>query len=83
LQRNKTIFFKTANAEVPVIVKTYYDKVDNFKFDQLDNSISFDMPFDWNPDYVSLVPVVHEEITVQKILFLMKKVYSSKVMLMG
>ena len=59
-------FIKTANAEIPTIVKTYYDKVDNFKFDTSDDSISFDMPFDWNPDYVSLVPVVHEEIRVPK-----------------
>ena len=53
LHKNKTFSFQTANAEeIPVIVKTYYDDVDNFKFDQSDNSISFDMPFDWNPEYV-------------------------------
>jgi len=64
--QEQNFFFKTANAEVPVIVKTYYDDVDNFKFDQSDNSISFDMPFDWSPDYVNLVQVVHEEIRVPK-----------------
>ncbi len=59
--------FQTANAEeVPVIIKTYYDEVDNFNFDPSDNSISFDMPFDWNPDYVNLVQVVHEEVRVPK-----------------
>ena len=58
---------QTANAEeIPVIVKTYYDDVDNFKFDTSDNSISFDMPFDWSPDYVDLVQVVHEEVRVPK-----------------
>ncbi len=64
--QEQNFFFNTANAEVPVIVKTYYDEVDNFKFDQSDNSISFDMPFDWSPDYVDLVQVVHEEIRVPK-----------------
>ncbi len=64
--QEQNFFFKTANAEVPVIVKTYYDDVDNFKFDQSDNSISFDMTFDWSPDYVNLVQVVHEEIRVPK-----------------
>lgn len=59
-------FLKTANAEIPAIVKTYYDKVNNFQYDTSDDSISFDMPFDWSPDYVSLVPVVHEEIRVPK-----------------
>ena len=59
--------FQTANAEeIPVIIKTYYDEVNNFKFDSSDNSISFDMPFDWNPDYVNLVQVVHEEVRVPK-----------------
>ncbi|MCH9041849.1 MAG: peptidase, partial [Thaumarchaeota archaeon] len=65
--QDQNFLFKTANAEeVPVVIKTYYDDVGNFKFDQSDNSISFDMPFDWNPDYVDLVPVVHEEIKIPK-----------------
>ncbi|HSB50474.1 MAG TPA: peptidase [Nitrosopumilaceae archaeon] len=57
---------QTASATVPVIVKTYYDDVENFKFKQSDNSISFDMPFDWDPNYISLVQMVHEEIRVPK-----------------
>ncbi|MCY4490997.1 MAG: peptidase [Thaumarchaeota archaeon] len=65
--QEQNFLFKTANAEeVPVIVKTYYDDVDNFHFDTTDNSISFDMPFDWTPDYVDLVEVVHEEVRVPK-----------------
>ena len=65
--QEQNFLFKTANAEeVPVIVKTYYDDVDNFHFDAIDNSISFDMPFDWTPDYVDLVEVVHEEVRVPK-----------------
>ena len=65
--QEQDFFLKTANAEeIPVIIKTYYDEVDNFAFDTSDNSISFDMPFDWSPDYVDLVQVVHEEIRVPK-----------------
>ncbi|KFM17544.1 hypothetical protein AAA799P11_01304, partial [Marine Group I thaumarchaeote SCGC AAA799-P11] len=65
--QEQNFVIQTANAEeIPVIVKTYYDDVDNFKFDQSDNSISFDMPFDWSPDYVDLVQVVHEEVRVPK-----------------
>jgi len=65
--QEQDFFIKSANAEeIPVIIKTYYDDVDNFKFDQSDNSISFDMPFDWNPSYVDLVQVVHEEVRVPK-----------------
>jgi len=57
---------QTASAEIPLVVKTYYDDVENFQFKQSDNSISFDMPFNWDPDYISLVPLVHEEIRVPK-----------------
>jgi len=67
IAQEQNFFLKTANAEeIPVIIKTYYDDVDNFKFDQSDNSISFDMPFDWSPSYVDLVQVVHEEVRVPK-----------------
>ncbi|AJW69937.1 conserved exported protein of unknown function [Nitrosopumilus adriaticus] len=65
--QEQDFFIKTANAEeIPVTIKTYYDDVDNFKFDNADNSISFDMPFDWSPSYVDLVQVVHEEVRVPK-----------------
>jgi len=65
--QEQDFLLKTAHAEeIPVVIKTYYDDVDNFKFDQSDNSISFDMPFDWNPEYVDLVQVVHEEVKVPK-----------------
>ena len=51
---------------VPVTIKTYYDDVSNFEFKGSDKSISFQMPFDWTPDYIDLVAVVHEEIRVPK-----------------
>jgi len=51
---------------VPVTIKTYYDDVSNFVFKASDKSISFQMPFDWAPDYIELVAVVHEEIRVPK-----------------
>ncbi len=56
-----------ANAnEYPTVIKTYYDEVSNFSFDNSDNSIYFEMPFDWAPDYVEQVFVVHEEVRVPK-----------------
>ncbi len=65
--QEQNFFLQTANAEeIPIIIKTYYDDVDNFKFDQSNNVISFDMPFDWSPDYVDLVQIVHEEVRIPK-----------------
>ena len=57
---------QTASASVPVVVKTYYDEVDNFNYDPADDSITFDMPFDWSPDYIQYVSVVHEELQFPK-----------------
>lgn len=63
----QNFLMQTAHAqEIPVVVKTYYDDVQDFEFDSADNSISFDMPFNWNPQYVEQVKVVHEEIRVPK-----------------
>ena len=65
--QEQDFFIKTANAEeVPVVVKTYYDNVYNFEFGISDNSISFEMPFDWDPAYIDLVLLVHEEVKVPK-----------------
>ena len=64
IAKKQDFLIQTANAEVPVVVKTYYDDIENFEFDASDNSISFDMPFDWDPDYIDLVPLVHEEVRI-------------------
>ncbi|PTL87169.1 peptidase [Candidatus Nitrosopelagicus brevis] len=65
--QDQSFFIKTAEAaEVPVTVKTYYDDVENFTYNQGNNAISFDMPFDWDPEYIELVQMVHEEIRVPK-----------------
>ena len=67
IAQEQDFFIKQANAaEVPVVIKTYYDDVNNFAYDNSDNSISFEMPFDWTPSYVDLVQVVHEEVRVPK-----------------
>ena len=50
--------------EVSVI--TYYDKIENFQYDQKENSMSFSMPFDWSEDNINQTSVVHEEIVISK-----------------
>ena len=47
-----------------MVIKTHYDDVGNFAFDSSDNSISFDMRFDWDPAYIDLVQLVHQEVRV-------------------
>lgn len=42
-------------------IKSYYDKISDFNYDPMSNVASFEMPFDWNEQNISHVPVVHEE----------------------
>jgi hypothetical protein len=51
---------ETPDSERNIVVKTYYDDVD--EFDYQNGTISFSMPFDWDLDYVSLVSVLHMEV---------------------
>lgn len=58
---------RTAHAEeVPIVVKTYYDDITSFDYSDDNDMIKFEMPFDWAPDYISQVQVVHEEIRIPK-----------------
>jgi len=58
---------QTAHAqEIPVVVKTYYDDITSFEYSDSNNAITFEMPFDWDPEYISQVQVVHEEIRIPK-----------------
>ena len=61
----KQIFtVQTAMAELDVVVKTYYDEIRDFKYDKNSDAMSFNMPFNWSPDYIEQVAIVHEEIQV-------------------
>ncbi|WP_268541839.1 peptidase, partial [Candidatus Nitrosotenuis cloacae] len=46
-------------------VVSYYDKINNFKFDETKKSISFSMPFNWDTDRIADQPIfVHQEVRV-------------------
>ncbi len=65
--QEQDFLIQTAQAqEVPVIVKTYYDDITSFDYSGEDDSVTFEMPFDWDPEYISQVQVVHEEIRFPK-----------------
>jgi hypothetical protein len=51
---------ETDDGEKNIVVKTYYDDVE--EFDYQNDTILFSMPFDWDLDYVSQVPVLHMEV---------------------
>ena len=57
---------QTADAVIPMVIKTYYDDVSNVRYNMTDESITFNMPFDWSPDYIENVALVHEEMQFPK-----------------
>ncbi len=52
--------------EIPLVIKTYYDDIISLDYSTVDDSLTFDMPFDWSPDYITQVELVHQEIRVPK-----------------
>ena len=51
----------------PVNAISYYDALNNFNYDSMDNELKFSMPFDWNLDRLKKVNLyVHEEISLPK-----------------
>jgi len=66
ITKEQDFVVQTAQAQqIPITIKTYFD-IDNLKFDQSDNSISFDMPFNWDHDYINKIQTVHEDIRIPK-----------------
>lgn len=47
-------------------LKSYFDAVQNFNYDPVAGTITFEMPFDWNDRVISHVPVVHAEVHFPK-----------------
>jgi predicted secreted protein with PEFG-CTERM motif len=54
------------NNDVKFQIKSYFDKISNFKYDPITKQVTFEMPFDWNEKQISHIPVVHEEVHVPK-----------------
>ena len=61
-------FFNVAVAEqeYPITIRTYYDTVEKLEYNPDSNELVFEMPFNWDEQYISLVPLVHEEIIMPK-----------------
>jgi hypothetical protein len=53
--------------QIPIQILSYYDKINDFKFDESKMQMEFTMPFDWNTTRLEKNKVlVHEEVTVPK-----------------
>ena len=50
------------NQDVVFQIKSYFDKITDFKYDAQNKQVTFEMPFDWSEKQMSHIPVVHEEV---------------------
>ena len=65
----ETTYHKQRDSEnnpVEFSLKSYYDKISNFKYDSKTKQVTFEMPFDWSEKNMSHVPFIHEEIHFPK-----------------
>ncbi|HEV2192710.1 MAG TPA: peptidase [Nitrosopumilaceae archaeon] len=62
---NHTIISNNINYNTQII--SYYDKINNYNFDQSKMQVSWSMPFDWNTTRFQNLPIfVHEEVHIPK-----------------
>jgi hypothetical protein len=54
------------NDNLTLQVKTFYDEIQDFSFNEENSKVSFKMPFKWDLDYVNQILTLHEEIIVPK-----------------
>ena len=52
--------------EYPITIRTYFDTINEFEFDENSKTLTFKMAFNWEPQFTKLVYVVHEEIIIPK-----------------
>lgn len=55
---------ETGDQNVTVIA--YYDQISNFHYDSDKKIMSFSMPFNWSPDNVKQVSVIHQEFKIPR-----------------
>ncbi|NMJ86707.1 MAG: hypothetical protein EX285_02515 [Thaumarchaeota archaeon] len=50
----------------PVIIRSYFDTINKLEFEDDSNMLRFSMPFNWEPEFVEFISMIHEEIIIPK-----------------
>ncbi len=56
----------TNGGEHQVSVRTYYDKTEEFSYDNKNGFVKFSMPFNWDKQYLAQVPLLHQEVVIPR-----------------
>lgn len=59
-----TTYSVVSGAEQQVSIRTYYDKTQEFSFDEENKLLKFSMPFNWDKQYLTQVPLLHQEVVI-------------------
>ncbi|WP_428325944.1 cupredoxin domain-containing protein [Nitrosopumilus sp.] len=54
------------NTTHDLMFATYFDKIENFHYDQREKKLTAQMPFDWNENFIESIPFVHAEYYIPK-----------------
>ncbi len=46
--------------------RTYFDKINDFRYDDNTNILGFTMPFDWDKQFLAQIPLLHVEVLIPK-----------------
>lgn len=61
----ETVTYSTDGGE-EITIRTFYDKINDFNLDEENKIIKFSMPLNWDKQYLSQVPLVHEEVVIPR-----------------
>ncbi|MFQ5968892.1 MAG: hypothetical protein ACE5J2_00140 [Nitrososphaerales archaeon] len=61
-----TTYAITNGVEEVISVRTYYDKIQDFSFDEKNKHVKFSMPMNWDEEFLAQVPLLHEEVVIPK-----------------
>ena len=69
-----------ASESTPIKITSYYDKLNEIVYDEKNNQLKFDMPFNWNVSRLNDVKIfVHQEISIPKSSHFSAQMYSGEV----
>ena len=63
----KTSHYEVVDAEdnkQMLFIKTYYDEISDLSYDSSERKITFRMPLEWNVNYLSQIPFIHQEVQI-------------------
>ena len=66
VETNSYIEQDLENNDVKFRMKSYFDKVSEFKYNPEEKLVTFSIPFDWSEKTISHIPVVHKEVYFPK-----------------